>query len=152
MQAKTGLSSFSFNSSYDRGRSWIVFCAWLLIKRIFFQSSFPWPTSIKVLFLRLFGAQVGSSLVIKPKVNIHFPWRLVLGDHVWIGEEVFILNFEQICVGSNCCLSQRVFLCAGGHDFRSPSFDYRNGPISIGDGSWLCAGVFVAPNVVIEKE
>lgn len=88
-------------------------------------------------------------MIIKPRVNIHLPWRLTIGDHSWIGEEVFILNFEAVMIGRHACLSQRSFLCTGNHDFRDPAFSYRNAPITIGDGAWIGAQSFVAPGTTI---
>lgn len=83
--------------------------------------------------------------------EFHFPWKLIIGEHSWIGEEVFILNFEKISIGTHCCVSQRAFLCGGNHDYTDPTFRYRNGPITIENGAWVCAQVFVSPNILIER-
>jgi putative colanic acid biosynthesis acetyltransferase WcaF len=123
--------------------------AWYLIKMAFFLTAFPWPSAIKAHLLRIFGSKVGIGVVLKPRLNIHIPWKLEIGDHVWIGEEVLILNFEPIKIGAHACISQRAFLCGGNHDFRDPSMTYRNRPILVGDGAWIGAQVFVAPGVVI---
>jgi putative colanic acid biosynthesis acetyltransferase WcaF len=85
-------------------------------------------------------------------VNIHFPWKLVVGDYTWIGEEAWILNFEPISIGKHCCVSQRAFLCGGNHDFAMIDMRYRNGPIRLADGVWIGAQAFVAPNVIIEED
>jgi putative colanic acid biosynthesis acetyltransferase WcaF len=100
----------------------------------------------------MFGASVGRGVYIKPRVNIHFPWKLTLHDHVWIGEEAFILNFEPVEIGRHGCVSQRAFLCTGNHDYRDPAMNYRNKPISIGPGAWVGAQCFVAPGVIIGEE
>jgi putative colanic acid biosynthesis acetyltransferase WcaF len=107
---------------------------------------------VKCVILRWFGARVGRGVVIKPRVNIHFPWKLTIGDFTWIGEEVFILNFEPIEIGAHCCISQRAFLCAGNHDFRVPEMSFRNEPITVEDGAWVGAQSFVAPGVHIGTE
>jgi putative colanic acid biosynthesis acetyltransferase WcaF len=62
------------------------------------------------------------------------------------------LNFEPVTIGAQCCISQRAFLCAGNHDYTQPHMPYRNRPISIGDGSWIGAQVFVGPGVTIGEE
>jgi putative colanic acid biosynthesis acetyltransferase WcaF len=149
---KTRLDRFDSRHGLKRGRSRPVEATWYFLKIIFFVSSFPWPYYIKAVVLRLYGARIGNGLVIKPRVNIHFPWKLELGDHVWIGEDSFILNLEPITIGSHSCISQRVFLCTGNHNFRDPHFSYLNAPIIIGSGVWIGAGVIVCPGVSIGDE
>lgn len=149
---RTTLGEFNGRLGLDRGRSKSFEMLWYLVKCAFFLSPLPWPTGLKCRLLRVFGAKVGMGVNIKPRVNIHFPWKLELGDWCWLGEEVFILNFEPVKIGANACISQRVFLCGGNHDFRDPSFRFRNGPITVGDGAWVGAQSFVGPSVVIGEE
>jgi len=150
--SKVDLSIFNPQDGLDRGKSKFVEICWYLIKIIFFLSAIPWPNLVKRWILSFFGAQIGKGVIIKPRVNIHFPWKLIIGDYSWIGEEVFILNFEPVIIGDNCCVSQRTFLCGGNHDYKDQSFKYRNGPITIEDGAWVGAQTFIAPNVIIGKE
>lgn len=42
-------------------------------------------------------------------------------------------------IGSNTCVSQGVLLCTGSHDRFSPTFEFDNGPIVIGDSVWIAA-------------
>ncbi|MFM8983550.1 MAG: colanic acid biosynthesis acetyltransferase WcaF, partial [Spartobacteria bacterium] len=137
------LDLFDATLNLDRGRPLWIEATWYLVKVCFFLSALPWPSSLKCSFLRFFGAKIGNGVVIKPRVNIHFPWRLEVGDHSWIGEEVFILNFEPVHIGSHACVSQRSFLCTGNHDFRDERFSFRSAPITLGEGSWIGASVFV---------
>jgi len=146
--SKVNLHSFDANG-FDRGAGKLKETFWYLTKMIFFLSAFPYPNIIKLTLLRAFGARVGNGVIIKPRVNIHFPWKLNIGNYVWIGEEVFILNFEQITIGNNVCISQRALLCGGNHDFKDPAMPYRNGPIILQDGVWVGACSFVGPSVTI---
>lgn len=148
----TRLDKFNPTLGLVRGRPWAFELVWYLFKCIFLLSSFPWPSALKVRVLRAFGAKVGKGTVIKPRVNIHLPWKLELGNYVWIGEEVFILNLEPVKIGSHVCISQRAFLCTGNHDYRKTDFSYRNAPITVGDGAWVGANVFVGPGVEIGPE
>ncbi len=143
---------FDGRPDLDRGRPAWVEAVWYLVKCAFLLSALPWPTSLKCALLRRFGAKVGSGVYIKPRVNIHFPWKLAIGDHSWIGEEVFLLNLEPIVIGAHCCISQRAFLCTGNHDFRDPAMPFRNRPILVGDGAWVGAQSFVGPGVTIGSE
>ena len=146
------LDTFDAKLGLNRGRSKPVEVVWYFTRRVFFTTSFPWPSALKSALLRLFGARVGIGVVIKPRVAVHFPWKLAIGDHVWLGEEAWILNFEPVTIGSHACVSQRAFLCAGNHDYSSPDFRYRNAPISVGEGAWIGAQSFVAPGVDVGRE
>jgi putative colanic acid biosynthesis acetyltransferase WcaF len=140
---------FDNRKGFDLGRSRGVFIIWYLLKCVFFLSPLPWPSQLKSSLLRLFGAEIGRGVYWKPRINIHIPWKLKVGNYTWIGEEVCIINFAPVTIGSHCCLSQRAFLCSGNHDYRSPDMGYRHAPIVVEDGVWIGAGAFVAPGVTV---
>jgi putative colanic acid biosynthesis acetyltransferase WcaF len=140
------LSRFN-NAEFSRGVPLWKELAWWVARSLLFAPWFPVPSSLKVAALRCFGAKVGAGVVIRSRVNITFPWRLEVGDHVWIGDEVYILSLAQVRIGSNVCISQRAFLCTGSHDFSAKSFDLVTGEIEIGEGCWVGAQSFVGPGV-----
>jgi len=142
------LSQYSV-AHFDRGASRLKEAAWVFVKCVFFQNPWPWPSALRVYFLRAFGATVGRGVVVRSNVNITFPWRLTLGDHIWIGEEVTILSLAAVTVESNVCISQRAYLCAGSHDFRSNTFDLQTKPITIRTGSWVAAQAFIGLGVEV---
>lgn len=137
------------NSGFCRGASRFREAAWWVVRGLLFMHAFPVPSSLKVGALRWFGARVGRGVVIRSRVNVTFPWRLSVGDHVWLGDEVLILSLAEVTIGSNVCLSQRAFLCTGSHDFSRPTFDLVTAPICIEDGCWVAAGAFVGPGVTL---
>jgi len=147
--SKVNLKDFNASVGLDRGAGKFKEVVWYFFKMIFFLSSFPFPTKLKCSILRWFGAKVGTGVVIKPRVNIHFPWKLTIGNDVWIGEEAFLLNFETLTIGNNVCVSQRAFLCGGNHDYRNGTMPYRNGVIILKDGCWVGASCFIGPSVTI---
>ena len=124
---------------------------WWVARSVFFAPWLPVPSAVKVAVLRGFGAKVGKCVVIRSRVNITFPWKLELGDHVWIGDEVMILSLDRVVIGSNVCISQRAFLCTGSHDFSKETFDLITRPIEIGDGCWVAAQAFVGPGAVLPQ-
>lgn len=144
------LSRFT-GREFDRGASFLKEALWLLTKYILFLPLWPMFSSFRVFALRLFGAKIGSGVVIRSRVNITFPWRLTIGNHVWLGEEVFLLNLAPVTIESNVCISQRAFLCTGSHDFRREDFALITKPIVIRDGAWVAAQAFVGPGVEIGK-
>ena len=152
MTTRVRLDLFDVNRTFKRGRSRLFEAAWYICKVFFFLSPWPWPSGFKGMILRFFGAKVGQGVVLRPKLNINIPWRLEIGDYSWIGEDVYLLSLDKISIGSNCCISQRSFLCTGNHDYREEKFSFKGAPITIGNGAWVGAAVFVGPGVVIGDE
>jgi putative colanic acid biosynthesis acetyltransferase WcaF len=105
-------------------------------------------SGFKVRLLKLFGASVGKKIIIKPYVNIKYPWKLKIGDHCWIGENVWIDNLSHIYIGNNVCISQGAMLLTGNHDYTKESFDLIVGEITLEDGVWIGAQAVVCPGVV----
>ena len=99
------------------------------------------------MLLRLFGASVGSGVVIKPRVTIKYPWKLAVGDHSWIGEQVWIDNLDQVTIGAHVCVSQGALLLCGNHDYKKPTFDLITGPIVLEKGVWIGAKASVSSGV-----
>lgn len=118
---------------------------WYVCNAVFINSSVPYPSFFKSSLLRLFGAKVGRGVVIKPNVNIKFPWCLELGDDVWLGEEAWIDNLTHVKIGSNVCISQGAYILTGNHNYKKVAFDLIVSPVVIEDGVWVGAKVVVCP-------
>ena len=137
------------DSDFSRGApAWEEAC-WLLVRGLFFQTFVPWPSALRVALLRVFGARVGRGVVVRANVNISFPWRLTVGDHVWFGEEAGILSLADVVIESHVCIIQRAYLCTGSDDFRREDFKLVTRPITVRAGSWIAAAAFIAPGVEI---
>jgi putative colanic acid biosynthesis acetyltransferase WcaF len=143
------------NSRYDPGRGFVVRTIWYFVSLWIFESGWFPVSGVKAAILRWFGARIGKGLVIRPHVRIKYPWKLTVGDHCWIGQQVWIDNLENVIVGSHVCISQAAYLCTGSHNHRSPTFELIVKPILIGDGAWLAArctilqGSIIGPGVVV---
>jgi putative colanic acid biosynthesis acetyltransferase WcaF len=120
---------------------------WYLVNAWFINSFLPF-SGFRVFLLRLFGAKIGAGVVLKPYINVKYPWRLVIGDHCWIGEQVWIDNLDDVQIGSHVCVSQGAMLLCGNHNYRKISFDLTTGPITLEDGVWIGAKTVVCPGVV----
>jgi len=145
-EAWCDLSSFS-NHWYDPGRGLLVRTLWYFLSLLVLESGwFPLSTP-KAWLLRLFGAKVGSGLVVKPHVRIKYPWRLRVGDHCWIGEDVWIDNLDDVVLGDDVCVSQGVYFCTGSHDYRRRTFDLIIRPIELDNGVWIGAKAVLLPGV-----
>lgn len=137
------------SSHYSRGAPRWKEVMWWICRSLIFAPWFPIPSKIKVIVLRFFGAKVGKGVVIRSRVNITMPWRIEIGDHVWIGDEVMILSLDRVTIGNHVCISQRAFLCTGNHDFSKETFDLMTAPIQIGDSCWIAASVFISPGAIL---
>jgi putative colanic acid biosynthesis acetyltransferase WcaF len=104
-------------------------------------------SSVKVRVLRLFGASVGQGVRIKPGVKVKFPWRLSIGDYVWIGENTWIDNLASVCIENHVCISQGVYFCTGNHNWNHPNFQLMIAPIHIEEGCWIAAKAVIGPGV-----
>lgn len=150
---KTDLSRFNI-SWYNPGPRWKIIL-WFITNSVFINTYLPLPISLKIAILRLFGAKIGNKVVVKPGVNIKYPWLLTIGNDVWIGEQVWIDNLSEVHIGDNVCLSQGAILLTGNHDYSRSTFDLTTRPITLADGVWIgaksvvCAGVHCASHAVL---
>lgn len=143
---KADLSAYN-NDWFDEGAGVVKRSVWFLTNVLFFINPINPFSAIKVKLLRWFGASVGNGVVIKPGVNIKYPWKLIIGNHSWIGERVWIDNLDHVVIGNHCCLSQEALLLCGNHNYKSQTFDLITKPIVLEDGVWIGARSIVAGGV-----
>ncbi len=141
------LSGFT-GAGYDKGRGVFSQALWVMTSACVFEKVW-FPSFMRVKVLRAFGAHIGQRVLIRHGVRIHWPWKLSVGDDVWIGVDAWLLNLEPIAVGSNVCISQGTFLCTGSHDAESPTFEFDNAPITIGAGAWIAARATILRGVTV---
>lgn len=144
---RTDLSSFS-NPDYRPGKSLIVRMVWYFTSLMIFQSGIFPIYRLKATLLRLFGAKVGTGVVIKPGVHIKYPWKLRIGDHCWIGEKAWIDNLANVDIGNNVCISQGAMLLTGNHNYKKTTFDLMTESIILEEGVWIGAQSVVCPGVM----
>lgn len=137
------------NSGFSRGASRLTEVCWFVVSGLLMESWLPGSAWRRVI-LRIFGADIGKAVVIKPRVRVKFPWRLKVEDYSWIGEQVWIDNLNAVKIGAHCCLSQGAYLCTGSHDWSDRYFALVTAPIEIGCGAWIGAKASIAPGTCIE--
>src|SRR6478609_8769107 len=135
-------------AGYDKGRPLLHQVAWFVTQNLVF-AKWWFPARFRPGLLRLFGAQIGSGVLMRHHVRVHWPWKLAIGDDTWIGEDAWILNLEPVSIGNNVCVSQGAFLCTGSHQRHSPTFEFDNAPINLQDGSWVAAKAVVLRGVTV---
>ncbi|WP_299099047.1 WcaF family extracellular polysaccharide biosynthesis acetyltransferase [uncultured Winogradskyella sp.] len=146
---KTDLSKYD-NSWYQPGSS-VKRLLWYVISWLFFEGGWNISSGLKIFWLKCFGAKIGKGVIIKPKITIKYPWKLLVGDHCWIGESVWIDNLDQVTIESNVCISQGALLICGNHNYKTPNFDLFVAPIVLKEGCWVGAKSIVSPGVTLES-
>jgi putative colanic acid biosynthesis acetyltransferase WcaF len=142
-------SKFNPLNGLVRGRSRLIEALWCVVRAGVFMSSLPWPCFFKRRLLILFGAKIGKGFYIRPRVCIHFPWKLEVGDYCWIGDDCGLLNLESVRLGNHVAIAHRVYIATGNHDFTDSAMAYRNSSITIHDGAWVASCAFIGPGVVL---
>lgn len=149
MQNTTDHSRFD-NSWYKPGKGALLRALWYILNRFLMQSAMPGSAWRRGL-LRLFGSKIGRAVILKPQINVKYPWRLEIGDYSWIGEGVWIDNLGMVKLGKNCCLSQGAMLLCGNHHYGKSAFDLMVGDITLEDGVWIGAKAIVCPGVLCKS-
>ena len=114
-------------------------------------SSYLPGTYWRKLVLRVFGAKIGKGGKIKTNIKISEPWNLSIGDHCWIGENVWIDNLALVEIGDRVCISQGVYLCTGNHNYKKDLFNLILEKIVIEDDCWIAAMSIIAPGAILKR-
>lgn len=145
--SRVDLSKFN-NDWYSPGASKIKRCIWFFINAIFFINPLNPFSGLKRSLLRAFGSKIGKGVVLKPNVNIKYPWKLTLGNYVWLGEGVWIDNLASVVIGDHSTISQGALLLTGSHNYKKKEFDLITKGITLENGVWIGAKSIVCPGVV----
>jgi putative colanic acid biosynthesis acetyltransferase WcaF len=134
------------------GRGFVIRAVWSIVNAIVFLNPVLPAYKFKARVLRAFGADIGEGVVIKPGVNIKYPWFLTIGEYSWIGERAWLDCTSPLRIGKHVVISQGVFLCCGTHDWEDPGMGSVVAPILVEDGAWIASFARVAGNVTIGQE
>ena len=140
-----------FDNKWYKPGGRIKIFLWFIFNNLFVNSYYPIPIFFKIFLLKFFGAKIGRNVIIKPKVNIKYPWLLHIGNDSWIGENVWIDNLAKVTIGSNVCISQGAMLLCGNHNYKKNSFDLIIEEIVIENGAWVGAKSIVCPGVKLNS-
>ena len=137
------------NTDLVRGAPLLVEAAWYFCGLPMLRSQWITSSSFRSRLLRLFGAKIGKGVYIKPGLRVKFPWYFEVGDHTWLGEDLWVDNLAQVTIGPHCCISQGAYLCTGNHDWSAPDMKLFRRPIRCERGSWVGARSLVWPGVTL---
>jgi putative colanic acid biosynthesis acetyltransferase WcaF len=121
---------------------------WSLVWATLFRPS-PWfMNGWRRFLLRAFGAKIGRS-EFKPTVRVWAPWRLSVGNDVYVDRGVFLYNVYGVEIADRVVISFGSVLCTASHDFRRSDFPLIGRPIMIHNDTWIAAECFLTPGVTV---
>jgi putative colanic acid biosynthesis acetyltransferase WcaF len=144
------LSRFRMPKNF-RGRSAVWVQIWWVVQDTLFRMSpqvcYGWRNAL----LRLFGAKIGKRVRIRSTTRVTYPWKLTIGNYVWVGDDCTFYNLGEIVVGSHVAVAHDVYFCTGLHDYSKIEFPIGQKPIRIEDEVWIPNDVFIGPGVTIGR-
>ena len=118
---------------------WTLLCSWT-----------PKPLNRwRLIWLRLFGAEINGTPFVHQRARIAIPWNLILHHRACIGDRTNLYSLGLIEIGEGAIVAQEAFLCTGTHDFTSPALPLVTRPVKIGPHAFVGARAFVLPGVDI---
>lgn len=128
---------------------WVIYL-WSATELLLIANPWQVSSSLRIRALRVFGADIGEGVIIRPRTRIKFPWNLRIGDHAWIGEGVWIHNQNQVSIGHDAVVSQDTFITTGSHAHRT-DMGLITRSVEIREGAWITARCVVTGGVVIGR-
>ena len=144
------LSRFRLPPDFRGRPGWYV-QLWWIVEALLFRPSPQFLYGWRRWLLRRFGAEVGAGAVIRPTVRTQFPWKVRIGEHAWIGDDVVLYSLGPITIGDHAVISQKSYLCTGSHDPNEVDFPIFSRSIIIEAECWIATDVYIAPGVTIGR-
>ena len=118
---------------------WTTLCHWT-----------PKPFNTwRLLWLKIFGAQIGGRPFVHQRARIHMPWNLILGDRSCIGDRATVYSLDAIEIGEGAVVAQEAYLCTGTHVFDLASLPLATAPIVVQKNAFVGARAFILPGVTV---
>lgn len=135
-------------AAWDRPR--VLVYVWAIFESLLVTN--PWQISsrLRVRALRMFGAEIDSGVVFRPRTRVKFPWKLHIGRDSWVGEGVWFHNQDHVYVGHDVVISQETFLTTGSHAHRD-DMGLITRPIRIEAGAWITARCVILGGVRVGR-
>ena len=144
------LSQFKLPPDFRGRPAWFV-QLWWIVQALLFATSpqvfYGWRRAL----LRLFGAEIGPKVLLRPSVRVTYPWKVSIGANSWIGDHVELYSLDRISIGDNVVVSHGSVLCAASHDYETVEFKIVASPITIEPEVWIASQVFVSPGITIGR-
>jgi len=132
-----------------RGRSPLIVQLWWLVQAFLFRPSPQIFYGWRRWLMRVFGANVGDGVLLRPTVVITYPWKVTIGRNAWVGDNATLYSLGSIVIGENAVVSQEAYLCTGTHDYKDSAFRIYAEQITIEAEAWIAARAFISPGITV---
>ena len=106
--------------------------------------------SYRVVVFRSAGRNsVGRGTSIERGVRVTSKGGITIGRDCNINRGTLLDGRGSLVIGDSVNISNDVKVLTAGHDLDDPEFAGEDGPVSIGDRSWLATGAMVLPGVTL---
>ena len=73
-----------FNNGWYKPGAKLKILIWFFCNAFFLQNKYNPFSKVKVMVLRIFGAKIGTGVVLKQSISVKYPWKLTIGNYSWI--------------------------------------------------------------------
>lgn len=122
---------------------------WLFLARYLFAWTFHNWYGVRRAMLRLFGARLGHSVIVRPSAIVTQPWNLTMHDHATLGDQSRVHCEAPVQIGARSTISQYAVLDTATRDVSMRGLPLMVRPIAIGDDCWIAADVYIGPGARI---
>lgn len=123
--------------------------AWHVVNMTLFRYSPFFCRRFRVLLLRFFGAKIDWTCSIDCRVEIEFPWQLVMGRQSRLSDGSYLQCLAPVALGENVLVGRDVNIMTGSHRLSSPAFELITAPVIIHDNAWVATRAFVHKGITI---
>lgn len=120
---------------------------WYWVFQYFFRTSPRFLKGWRIFLLRCFGAKIKAKCSVAPTAFISKPWMFEMGYFSSIDDCCYVI--PPVMIGDYVAVANNCHIIAAGHNPFSRGFEISRRKITIGDCSFLGAGVYVAPGCSI---
>jgi len=102
------------------------------------------------------GVKVGENVRICSSCRVRGVGNIVIGANTWVGHDSRFISTSLINIGKNVDIAPNVLMTTGTHEIDllgdRVAGRGKSEEISIGDGTWVAAGVTILPGSIIGEK
>jgi acetyltransferase-like isoleucine patch superfamily enzyme len=104
--------------------------------------------SIRLGYLRLFGAKIGKGSSIMRTTTVLDIEFLTIGEDTTVGNRCFLDARGGIYLGDNVTIASDVHIIGASHDMDHPDFPPIIGPTVVEDYAWIASRAMILPSLI----